>query len=58
DIDVLAFIGGSSAADAVIKLEGKNLGIVLPDADVDTAVQQVLVGKSDKVQAVQQCRCL
>eukprot|EP00601_Ochromonadales_sp_CCMP2298_P032867 CAMPEP_0173351654 /NCGR_PEP_ID=MMETSP1144-20121109/15577_1 /TAXON_ID=483371 /ORGANISM="non described non described, Strain CCMP2298" /LENGTH=485 /DNA_ID=CAMNT_0014299771 /DNA_START=62 /DNA_END=1516 /DNA_ORIENTATION=- len=59
DIDVLAFIGGSSAADAVIKahphphrlkvflqLEGKNLGIVLPDADVDTAVQQVLVGST------------
>jgi glyceraldehyde-3-phosphate dehydrogenase (NADP+) len=57
DIDVLAFIGGSGAADAVIKahphphrlkvflqLEGKNLGIVLPDADLDTAVKQVTLG--------------
>ena len=57
DIDVLAFIGGSKAADAIIKehphphrlkiflqLEGKNPGIVLPDADLDTAVEQVTVG--------------
>lgn len=48
-IDVLAFIGGSKAADTLIQahphphrltsflqLEGKNLGIVLPDAVVDT----------------------
>jgi glyceraldehyde-3-phosphate dehydrogenase (NADP+) len=57
DIDVLAFIGGSKAADEVIKahphphrlkvflqLEGKNLGIVMPDADMDTAVKQITVG--------------
>lgn len=56
-IDSLAFIGGSSAADKVIKshphphrlkvflqLEGKNLGIVLPDADLDVAAEQVTVG--------------
>merc|ERR1719198_2140710 len=49
-IDMLGFIGGSSAADALIsahphahrlkvfsQLEGKNLGIVLSDADLDTA---------------------
>lgn len=59
DIDVLAFIGGSSAADKVIKahphphrlkvflqLEGKNLGIILPDADLDSAVQQATVGST------------
>jgi glyceraldehyde-3-phosphate dehydrogenase (NADP+) len=57
DIDALAFIGGSRAADAVVKahphphrlkvflqLEGKNLGIVMPDADIDTAVEQVTLG--------------
>jgi glyceraldehyde-3-phosphate dehydrogenase (NADP+) len=56
-IDVLAFIGGSKAADALIKshpnphrlkiflqLEGKNAGIVLPDADVATAAEQITVG--------------
>lgn len=59
DIDVLAFIGGSSAADLVIKahphphrlkvflqLEGKNLGIVMPDADIDVAVKQVTLGST------------
>lgn len=59
DIDVLAFIGGSKSADEVIKahphphrlktflqLEGKNLGIVLPDADMDTAVKQITVGST------------
>lgn len=59
DIDVLAFIGGSSAADAIIKahphphklkvflqLEGKNLGIVFPDANLDTAVEQVTIGST------------
>lgn len=59
DIDVLAFIGGSAAADAVIKahphphrlkvflqLEGKNLGIVLPDANIDNAVKQITVGST------------
>ena len=57
DIDVLAFIGGSRAADALIKahpnphrlkvflqLEGKNAGIVLPDADIATAVDQIVLG--------------
>jgi len=59
DIDVLAFIGGSKSADEVIKahphphrlktflqLEGKNLGVVLPDADLDTAVKQITVGST------------
>jgi glyceraldehyde-3-phosphate dehydrogenase (NADP+) len=58
-IDVLAFIGGSKAADAIIKdhphphrlnvflqLEGKNPGIVLPDADLDSAVEQVTLGST------------
>jgi len=56
-VDVLAFIGGSTAADAIIKdhpqphrlklflqLEGKNLGIVLPDADLDVAAEQIIIG--------------
>ena len=56
-IDVLAFIGGAQAADAIIKehphphrlklylqLESKNLGIVFPDADLDTAVKEITVG--------------
>lgn len=56
-IDVLAFIGGSKAADAVIsdhphphrlklflQLEGKNLGVVMPDANIDVAAEQVTVG--------------
>eukprot|EP01038_Epipyxis_sp_PR26KG_P007222 gene7222-9853_t len=59
DIDVLAFIGGSKAADIIIKahphphrlkiflqLEGKNLGIILPDADIDTTVEQVTIGST------------
>eukprot|EP01040_Poterioochromonas_malhamensis_P016333 gene16333-18516_t len=58
-VDALAFIGGSSAADKVIKshpnphrlkvflqLEGKNLGIVLPDADIKTAVEQITIGST------------
>ena len=57
DIDVLAFIGGSKAADAIIKehphphrlkiflqLEGKNPGIVLQDADLNVAADQVTLG--------------
>ena len=57
DIDILAFIGGSKAADAIIKdhphphrlkvflqLEGKNLGIVLPNADIDISVEQAVLG--------------
>ncbi len=59
DVDVLAFIGGSAAADHIIRqhphphrlkvflqLEGKNLGVVLPDADMTTAVEQVLLGST------------
>lgn len=59
DIDALAFIGGSKAADTVIKahpnphrlkvflqLEGKNLGIVLPDANIDNAVEQIVIGST------------
>lgn len=56
-VDVLGFIGGTKGADALIKahpsphrlkvfaqLEGKNLGIVLPDADLDVAVAQCVLG--------------
>ncbi len=56
-MDALAFIGGSKAADALIKehphphrlkvflqLEGKNLGVILPDADLDVAAEQITVG--------------
>jgi glyceraldehyde-3-phosphate dehydrogenase (NADP+) len=59
-VDVLAFIGGSRAADSVIKshphphrlkvflqLEGKNLGIVLPDADLDVAVREITTGTTN-----------
>ena len=27
-------------------MEGKNLGIVLPDADIETAVQQIVLGST------------
>lgn len=60
DIDALAFIGGSEAADLIIKahphphklrtflqLEGKNLGIILPDADLDVAVKQTIIGSTN-----------
>ena len=56
-VDMLGFIGGSKAADALIadhphphrlkvfsQLEGKNLGVVLPDADVEQAVAQCVLG--------------
>ena len=56
-VDVLGFIGGTRGADALIKahpkphrlkvfaqLEGKNLGIVMKDADLDDAVKQCLLG--------------
>ena len=56
-IDILAFIGSSQAADVIIKehpaphrltvylgLEAKNIGLVLPDADLDLAVQEILLG--------------
>jgi glyceraldehyde-3-phosphate dehydrogenase (NADP+) len=57
DIDILAFIGGSKAADSIIKdhphphrlklflqLEGKNLGIVTPDADFKTSIPEIILG--------------
>jgi len=56
-IDILAFIGGSSAADTIIRdhpaphrlttylgLEAKNVAIILPDADVDVAVRECILG--------------
>jgi glyceraldehyde-3-phosphate dehydrogenase (NADP+) len=56
-IDVLAFIGSSKVADllrsqypkghrlrSVLGLEAKNSGIVLPDADIDIAVQECVAG--------------
>ena len=56
-VDVLGFIGGTKGADALIKghpqphrlkvfsqLEGKNLGIVLPDADLDVAAAAATTG--------------
>jgi len=59
-VDIFAFIGGSKAADALLKehpaphrvkvflsLEGKNLGIVLPDADLDRAAQQCMMGSTN-----------
>jgi glyceraldehyde-3-phosphate dehydrogenase (NADP+) len=58
-VDIFAFIGGSKAADILIKehpsphrlkcflsLEGKNLGIVLPDADIEAAAEQCMVGST------------
>lgn len=57
EIDALAFIGSYKAADSVIKthphphrlrlflqMESKNLGIVLPDADLDIAVKEIALG--------------
>jgi glyceraldehyde-3-phosphate dehydrogenase (NADP+) len=56
-VDVLAFIGGSVAADAlkkahprphrlrcVLGLEAKNPAIVLPDADLELAVRECVLG--------------
>ena len=56
-IDLLAFIGTSPVADAlkhqhpkphrlrcVLGLEAKNAGIVLPDADMDNAVKECVLG--------------
>ena len=58
-IDILAFIGGSSSADRIIKdhphphrlklflqLEGKNLGIVTPDADLNVAASEAVTGST------------
>merc|ERR550532_838480 len=56
-VDCLGFIGGAKATDALIKqhprphrlkvfsqLEGKNIAVVLPDADLDVAAKQILLG--------------
>jgi glyceraldehyde-3-phosphate dehydrogenase (NADP+) len=58
-VDIFAFIGGSKAADTVLKshpnphrlkvflsLEGKNLAIVTPDADIDVAAEQCTIGST------------
>jgi glyceraldehyde-3-phosphate dehydrogenase (NADP+) len=58
-VDAFAFIGGSKAADLILRehprphrlksflsLEGKNLGIVTHDADIDVAVEQCTVGST------------
>jgi glyceraldehyde-3-phosphate dehydrogenase (NADP+) len=56
-VDVLAFIGSSKIANhlkrqhprahrlrCVLGLDAKNAGIVLPDADLDTAIPEILTG--------------
>lgn len=56
-VDMLGFIGGSRGADALIaahphphrlkvfsQLEGKNMGIVLQDADLPSAVEDIVKG--------------
>ena len=56
-VDMLGFIGGSKAADALIadhphphrlkvfsQLEGKNIAVVLPDADLDVAAARCALG--------------
>ena len=56
-VDAIGFIGGSKGADALVKahphphrlrvfsqLEGKNMAIVLPDADLETATSEIAVG--------------
>jgi len=58
-VDLFAFIGSSKAADSLIRqhpqphrlrsllsLDGKNLGIVLPDADLGVAVKECLAGST------------
>ena len=58
-VDMLGFIGGSKACDALIgdhprphrlkvfsQLEGKNMGIVLKDADLDVAADQCCAGST------------
>jgi len=58
-VDLFAFIGSSKAADSLIRqhpqphrlrsllsLDGKNLGIVLPDADLNVAVKECLAGST------------
>ncbi len=56
-VDAIGFIGGVKGADALIKqhpaphrlkvfaqLEAKNLGVVMPDADLDVAAAQCAIG--------------
>jgi len=56
-VDCLGFIGGAKATDALIKqhpqphrlkvfsqLEGKNIAVVLPDADLEVTTKQILLG--------------
>jgi len=58
-VDILAFIGSSKAADSLVKqhphphrlksllsLDAKNMGIVLPDADLDLAAKECLLGST------------
>jgi len=56
-VDAIGFIGGAKATDALIKehpqphrlkvfaqLEGKNMAVVLPNADLDVAAKQIVLG--------------
>jgi len=58
-VDIFAFIGSSKAADALIRqhpaphrlksllsLDAKNLGVVMPDADLDLAAKECLAGST------------
>lgn len=58
-VDLFAFIGSSKAADSLLRLhpqphrlrsllslDGKNLGVVFPDADLETAVKECLSGST------------
>ncbi|KAG8464508.1 hypothetical protein KFE25_009876 [Diacronema lutheri] len=58
-VDLIGFIGGTGAMDKLIKqhpephrlkvfaqLAGKNIGIVLPDADLDVAAEQCMLGST------------
>ena len=64
-VDMLGFIGGSKAADALIgdhpaphrlkvfsQLEGKNIAVVLADADLDVAAAQCALGATSCETAV------
>lgn len=56
-VDMISFVGSSRVADAIVRahphphrlklflsLEGKNVGLVLPDADLESAVEQCVLG--------------
>eukprot|EP00930_Biecheleria_cincta_P059141 TRINITY_DN448_c0_g1_i4.p1 TRINITY_DN448_c0_g1~~TRINITY_DN448_c0_g1_i4.p1 ORF type:complete len:529 (-),score=107.10 TRINITY_DN448_c0_g1_i4:292-1878(-) len=58
-VDILAFIGSSKAADSLVRqhpqphrlknllsLDAKNLGIVLPDADLEVASKECMLGST------------